>query len=48
MKVFFIILILQAKMLEEMDAEFGIGKIVEDEFSKTKEQVSTHYIMEVK
>ncbi|XP_030854744.1 U4/U6.U5 tri-snRNP-associated protein 1 [Strongylocentrotus purpuratus] len=27
-----------AKMLEEMDAEFGIGKIVEDEFSKTKEQ----------
>eukprot|EP00057_Strongylocentrotus_purpuratus_P018734 XP_011673208.1 PREDICTED: U4/U6.U5 tri-snRNP-associated protein 1-like [Strongylocentrotus purpuratus] len=25
-------------MLEEMDAEFGIGKIVEDEFSKTKEQ----------
>ncbi|XP_063958840.1 U4/U6.U5 tri-snRNP-associated protein 1-like [Lytechinus pictus] len=28
----------RAKMLEEMDAEFGIGKIVEDEFSKTKEQ----------
>lgn len=27
-----------AKMLEEMDAEFGIGKIVEDEFSKTKEK----------
>ena len=24
-------------MLEEMDQEFGIGKIVEDEFSRTKQ-----------
>uniref|UniRef100_L7M9S3 Uncharacterized protein n=1 Tax=Rhipicephalus pulchellus TaxID=72859 RepID=L7M9S3_RHIPC len=32
----------RAKMLEEMDEEFGIGKIVEEEFKPTKEYTARH------
>ncbi|KAL1447956.1 hypothetical protein MTO96_006530 [Rhipicephalus appendiculatus] len=32
----------RAKMLEEMDEEFGIGKIVEEEFKPTKEYTAKH------
>lgn len=29
----------QAKMLEEMDAEFGIGNLIEEEFGAKKKSV---------
>lgn len=32
----------RARMLEEMDEEFGIGKIVEEEFKPTKEYTAKH------
>jgi len=33
----------QAKMLEEMDSEFGIGSLIEEEFGTAKKQVCTTY-----